>query len=107
MTLSKTLDFKWPLKKTEVLLQRPKTQPDLQDPQILIDTKQLQVVNKFKYLGSHIDNKAKINNELSFRIQRANASLAEVYQRVWKKKHLKLELKAQIYRTLVFPSLTY
>ena len=74
------------IKKTEVLLQRPKTQPDLQDPQILIDTKQLQVVNKFKYLGSHIDNKANISNELSFRIQRANASFAKLYQKVWGKK---------------------
>ena len=42
------------IKKTEVLLQRPKTQPDLQDPQILIDTKQLQVVNKFKYLRAAV-----------------------------------------------------
>ena len=95
------------IKKTEVLLQRPKTQPNLQDPQILIDTKQLRVVNKFKYVGSHIDNKANISNELSFRIQRANASFAKLYQKVWKKKHLKLKLKAQIYRTVVFPSLTY
>ena len=32
---------------TEVLFQRPKTQPDLPDPQICMDTTQLQVVNKF------------------------------------------------------------
>ena len=40
--------------KTEVHFQRPKTQPDLPDPQIFIDSTQLQVVNKFKYLGKVI-----------------------------------------------------
>ena len=54
------------LTKTEVLFQRPKTQPDLPDPQICIDTTQLQVVNKFKYLGSHIDNNATLNREIDF-----------------------------------------
>ena len=95
------------LTKTEVLFQSPKTQPGLPDPQICIDSTQLQVVNKFEYLGSHIDNNATINQEILFRIQRANASFAKLYQRVWKKKHLRIKLKAQIYRTVVFPSLIY
>ena len=54
--------------------------------------------------GSNIDDNATINQEILFRIQRANASFAKLYHRVWKKKHLRIKLKAQIYRTVVFPS---
>ena len=40
------------IKKTEVLFQRPKSEPDIPDPVIVVDNNQLRVVEQYKYLGS-------------------------------------------------------
>jgi len=95
------------IKKTEVLFQRPKSEPDIPDPVIVVDNNQLRVVEQYKYLGSLIKNNSSINTEISSRCQKAVGSFNKLYQRVWKKKHLKLKTKIQIYRTVVFPTLTY
>ena len=42
------------IKKTEVLFQRPKSEPDIPDPVIVVDNNQLIVVEQYKYLGSLI-----------------------------------------------------
>ena len=54
----------------------------------------------------YLDN-ASNNKEICLRNQKAVASFSKLYQRVWKKKHLSLKTKAQVYRTIVFPNLTY
>ena len=95
------------LKKTQVLVQRSKSQQDLAIPPIAVDGKQLQIVNSFKYLGSTLTDNASNNKEICLRNQKAVASFSKLYQRVWKKKHLSLKTKAQVYRTIVFPNLTY
>ena len=55
MCIVQVFGLQMAITKTEDLFQRPKTQPDLPDPQIFIDSTKLQVVNNFKYFGSHID----------------------------------------------------
>ena len=91
------------LKKTQVLVQRSKSRQDLVIPPITVDGKQLQIVNSFKYLGSTLTDNASNNKEICLRNQKAVASFSKLYQRVWKKKHLSLKTKAQVYRTIVFP----
>jgi len=95
------------LKKTVIMLQRPTSNPNLTDPVININNKTLQVVDKFKYLGSVLQNNATADKEIASRIQKAVSNFHKLYQRVWKKKHLKLKLKSQVYRTIIFPTLTY
>ena len=95
------------LKKTVIMLQRPTSNPNLTDPVININNKTLQVVEKFKYLGSVLQNNATADKEIASRIQKVVSNFHKLYQRVWKKKHLKLKLKSQVYRTIIFPTLTY
>ena len=67
----------------------------------------LKLSKKFKYLGGQLTGSSNIEEEINFRIQRASASFSQLYQRVWKKQHISLKQKGQIYRTIVTPSLTY
>ena len=96
------------LKKTVIMLQRPTSNPNLTDPVININNKMLQVLDKFKllYLGSVLQNNATAaaDKEIASRIQKAVSNFHKLYQRVWKKKHLKLKLKSQVYRTIIFPT---
>ena len=52
------------LKKTVIMLQRPTSNPNLTDPVININNKTFQVVDKFKYLGSVLQNNSQINLDL-------------------------------------------
>ena len=100
-------DYKYIYIHYEVLFQRPKSEPDIPGSVIVVDNNQLRVVEQYKYLGSLIKNNSSINTEISSRCQKAVGSFNKLYQRVWKKKHLKFKTKIQIYRTVVFPTLTY
>ena len=82
------------LKKTVIMLQRPTSNPNLSDPVIKINDKTLQVVDKFKYLGSVLQNNASADKEIASRIQKARSNIHKLYQRVWKKKTS--QVKAQI-----------
>jgi len=70
------------LKKTQVLVQRSKSQQDLAIPPIAVDGKQLQIVKSFKYLGSTLTDNASNNKEICLRNQKAVASFSKLYQRV-------------------------
>ena len=74
------------LKKTVIMLQRPTSNPNLSDPVIKINNKTLQVVDKFKYVGSVLQNNATADKEIASRIQNAMTSFHKLYQRVWGKK---------------------
>ena len=71
---------------------------------IKINNNMLQVLDKFKllYLGSVLQNNATAaaDKEIASRIQKAVSNFHKLYQRVLKKKHLKLKLKSQVYRTI-------
>ena len=95
------------IKKTEVIFQRTASNPNAPDPRVTVDGYDLKVVKKFKYLGGQLTGSSNIEEEINFRIQRASASFSQLYQRVWKKRHISLKQKGQIYRTIVTPSLTY
>ena len=94
------------LKKTVIMLQRPTSNPNLSDPVIKINNKTLQVVDKFKYLGSVLQNNATADQEIASRIQKAMSSFHKLYQRVWKKKKPS-QAQAQVYRTIIFLTLAY
>ena len=90
------------LKKNVIMLQRPTSNPNLTDPVININSKTLQVVDKFKYLGSVLQNNATADKEIASRIQKAVSNFHKLYQRARVKKntHLKLKLKSQVSRTI-------
>jgi hypothetical protein len=95
------------LKKTEIMFQKALSNLNAPDPKVEVNGYELKVVKKFKYLGGQLAENAKLDEEINFRIQRASANFSRLYQRVWKKRHLTIKLKAQIYRTTVVPALTY
>jgi hypothetical protein len=95
------------LKKTEIMFQRALSNPNAPDPKVEVNGYELKVSKKFKYLGGQLTENAKLDEEIQFRIQRASANFSRLYQRVWKKRHLTIKLKAQIYRTIIVPALTY
>ena len=92
-------------KKTEVMIQRPLSDPTLQDPDITINGEQLSVCSSFKYLGNMITNDALLNVEIKTRIGQATAAFSKLFQRVWSNKSLSLKTKISTYKTSVLPIL--
>ena len=96
------------LKKTEILHQKSSTEHENKEASnIEIEGKELLVVSEFKYLGTLISDKATLDVEIQARINKATTAFWKLYQRVWKKKHLTLLTKAQTYKTMILPCLTY
>ena len=94
------------VKKTEVMIQRPLSDPTLQDPDIItINGEQLSVCSSFKYLGNMITNDALLNVEIKTRIGQATAAFSKLFQRVWSNKSLSLKTKISTYKTSVLPIL--
>ena len=70
------------VKKSEVMIQRPLSDPTLQDPDITINGEQLSVCLSFKYLGNMITNDALLNVEIKTRIGQATAAFSKLFQQV-------------------------
>ena len=89
------------------MIQRPLSDPTLQDPDITINVEQLSVCSSFKYLGNMITNDALLNVEIKTRIGQATAAFSKLFQRVWSNKSLFGSLKTKIstYKTSVLPIL--
>ena len=48
-----------------------------------------------------------MRDEIPWRIQQSSASFSKLYQRVWKKKQIKLKTKIKTYKTKVIPCILY
>ena len=64
------------------MIQRPLSDPTLQDPDLTINGEQLSVCSSFKYLGNMIKNDALLNVEIKTRIGQATAAFSKLFQRV-------------------------
>jgi hypothetical protein len=84
---------------------RHDTQP--QPPTTLIlNGQQIKVVTHFKYLGSYIANNLSDTVDVRARIQAATAAHGKLW-RLWRSNKATRYLKAQIFKTIVIPVLTY
>lgn len=95
------------IKKTEVMMQKAFKNEQRPDPLIIVEGKPLKVVDHFKYLGGQLSNDGSMRDEIPWRIQQASASFSKLFQRVWKKKHIKLKTKIKTYKTMIMPCLLY
>ena len=59
------------------------------------------------YLGGQLSNDGSMRDKIAWRIEQAFASYSKLFQRVWKKKHLKLKTKIKTYKTMIMPCLLY
>ena len=104
MKPSKNLGFNLQLKKLRQKAFKNEQRPD---PLIIVEGKPLKVVDHFKYLGGQLSNDGSMRDEIPWRIQQASASFSKLFQRVWKKKHIKLKTKIKTYKTMIMPCLLY
>ena len=94
------------IKKTEVLYQPPPGNA-FNEPDIVIDGKRLNVVNKFTYLGSTLSQNVTIDNEVDHRIARASAAFGRLGAKVWNRRGISIETKLKVYKAVVIPTLLY
>ena len=92
--------------KTKVLYQpAPGTNPE--PPEIKVDGKVLEVVDKFPYLGSLLSQKVNVDAEIQHRIQAASAAFGKLWNRVFKDHDIRNTTKIGVYRAVVLPTLLY
>ena len=94
------------LKKTEVLYQPPPREA-YSPPHISINGTNLNAVEHFTYLGSDISNDATVSKDLDNRLSKASSSFERLSKRVWQSHSLRLSMKIQVYRAVVFLTLLY
>ena len=95
------------IKKTEVMLQKAFPDEARPEPSIVLDGTVLKTVKQFKYLGAQLSDDAGTKSELNYRIKQSAAAFSKLYQRIWKKRHIKLKTKIKTYKAIVIPCMTY
>ena len=77
-------------------------------PEIKINSKALNNVDSFDYLGSSLSSSNSLDKEVSTnRITKARASYGRLHKQVWNERGLKLETKCVVYRAVVLSVLLY
>ena len=104
--VSSCFGLKVSVKKTEVMIQRAKTEQQQNTPIIKLDETPLKICQQFKYLGSVISDDTLISKEIQSRITKAKAAFSKLYQRVWCRNQLSLKTKISVYRTMILPIIT-
>ena len=94
------------IKKTEVMLQKAFPDEARPEPSIVLDGTVLKTVKQFKYLGAQLSDDAGTKSELNYRIKQSAAAFSKLYQRIWKKRHIKLKTKIKTYKAIVIPCYT-
>ena len=95
------------LKKTEVMVQKSYPEEIRPEPKITLGGTVLNNVKQFKYLGTQISDDGSTTKEIKNRIKQSAAAFSKLYQRIWKKRHIKLKTKVKTYRTIVIPCMIY
>ena len=72
-----------------------------------IDNIPLKTVSKFKYLGSHLSNDNKVDEEISHRIQSATISFGKLNKKLWYNHDISLKTKLKVFKTAVLSALLY
>ena len=81
--------------------------PDINSTPITLNHRQIEVVNKFKYLGSYININGGCSEEIQCRIASASAVFAQLWKPLWKRKEIHRKTKIFIYDALVWSVLLY
>ena len=94
------------IKKTEVLHQ-PAPGKTYVAPTITVNNEELNVVDRFTYLGSTLSQAVHIDDEINTRIARASSAFGRLRTNVWERRGIKLQTKLKVYNAVVMPSLLY
>ena len=90
-------------KKTQVLVQGGTSIK----PVITIDDDQLEVVDSFTYLGSTVNNKLSLDQEINIRIGKASTTMNMLTKRVWNNTKLTTRTKILVYKACILSTLLY
>jgi len=101
---SKSFGLSINLKKTEVLYQPAPGNTRIPST-VTVDSRPLQFVASFTYLGSAVSSNAMIDDEVDARIARASAAFGRLTARLWKVHDVRLQTKLSVYNAAVLPSL--
>ena len=93
-------------KKTEVMHQ-PAQGKTYAEPNITINGEQLNVVEKFTYLGSTLLRNVVIDDEVNARLAKASAAFGRLHKNVWNQRGITLETKIKVYWGIVLTTLLY
>ena len=94
-------------KKTEIIHQRPANSTDQTPCVIKVDNVPLKINEKFCYLGSTVNEKASLDDELKLRISKASSAFGKLQDRLWNSHDVRLSTKIQVYKAAVIPTLLY
>ena len=92
-------------KKTEVMHQ-PAPGKTYTEPNITINGQQLNVVDKFTYLGSTLSRNV-IDDEVNARLATGSAAFGRLHKNVWNRRGITLETKIKVYQAIVLTTLLY
>ena len=76
-------------------------------PTITVKGQQLQVVDKFTYLGSTLSRVVHIDDAVNARIAKASAAFGRLRGSIWDRSGIRLDTKLKVYRSVVLPTLLY
>ena len=68
---------------------------------------ELQVVDKFTYLGSTLARAVHIDDEVTTRTAKASVAFGRLCTNVWERNRIRLDTKLKVYKAVVLPILLY
>jgi hypothetical protein len=80
---------------------------DVPQPTIVLDGEQMEVVDKFPYLGSMFTHDNNLDTEISYRISRAAMAFASLRSTLWGDRRISLHTKVRIFNAVVMSTLLY
>ena len=95
------------VRKTQILYQPPPHEVIRVAPVIQIDGENLENVERFAYLGSHLSSNANIDDEIQYRLRCANSAFGKLRKRVFDDRDLRTNIKIRVYQAIVLPTLLY
>lgn len=95
------------VQKTQVLFQPSPGDNNRIPPNIQLGGDNLENVDRFAYLGSHLSSNATIDDEIQYRIRCASTSFGKLRSRVFEDRDLRLDTKILVYKAIVLPTLLY
>ena len=93
-------DLTTSIKTTEEVYQPAPGKP-YKEPIITVKGQQLQVVDKFTYLGSTLSRVVHIDDEVNARIAKASAAFGWLRGSTWDRSGIRLDTKLKVYRSVV------
>jgi hypothetical protein len=99
-------------KKTQIMVQYANEKPTMvqnanEKPTISIDGEELETVEHFTYLGSTVNNKLSLDQEINIRIGKAATTMSRLSKRIWENGKLTNKTKILVYEACVLSTLLY